>query len=454
MKRRGAPRSFYLVNFGCPKNLVDGEGLAGRLVAAGVRQETDPGAAEVIVVNTCGFIGEAEAESREALAQFAANKQGSQKVVAAGCLSERRGKGLLQDIEGLDGLIGTKRWHEIPRLLHELESDRRPAYLGPPARPAPALTRLVNGPSAYVKIADGCNMKCSFCTIPSFKGVQRSQPIDRVLSEMDQLARRGVREAVLVAQELGSYGTDLDDDLDLVTLLKAVERSPGPDWVRLMYLYPTGLTERLLDLIAASTKLCKYIDVPVQHSSPSVLRRMRRPPRSAEIAEKMAAVRASHPDFAFRTTLIVGFPGETEADFEHLLQFVRAAEFDHIGVFRYSVEDGTPAASLPGQVDGATKADRYEAIMAAQQEVALGRRTRKIGREIEVLVEEVLERPARGLYRATGRSRSEAPEVDGSVFITGPAKLGDIVRAKVTGAEPYDLYASGPAPRLDDIASN
>ena len=415
--------------------------MAERLVSAGVRQAGDPESADVVIVNTCGFIGEAERESLEALETFAGGKRPGQKLVAAGCLSERRGAELFAALPSIDALIGTKRWHEIGDLVRVLDRDERPTFLGPAVRPAPALRRLAAGTHAYVKIADGCNMTCSFCTIPSFKGKQSSKSVDGILDELATLARRGVREAVLIAQELGSYGVDLGGESDLLGLLRAIDRSEGPEWIRLMYLYPTALSRRLLDFMVGSPRICNYLDVPVQHSAPAVLRRMRRPPASAAIADPIHWVREDCPDFAFRTTIIVGFPGETGEEFSHLLDFVREAEFDHLGVFTYSREEGTPAAGLADQVDEGLKRERYDAIMTAQQEVALKRRRAKVGRELEVLVEETLERPARGIYRAIGRSRSEAPDVDGDVFLSGSVEEGEIVRATVVRAEPYDLFA-------------
>ena len=318
-----------------------------------------------------------------------------------------------------------------------------PALLGPsPTAPDPN-QRLVAGPSAYVKIADGCNKNCSFCTIPSFKGRQISKTPEAILSELDTLAGRGVREAVLVAQELGSYGVDLPSvDLDLIGLLHAIQEAPGPDWIRLMYLYPSMLTPRLLDTIAASPRICNYIDVPIQHSVPAVLRRMRRPTGSADIANRIHEAREHHPDFAFRTTLIVGFPGETDDDFTDLCGFVENAAFDHLGVFTYSPEDGTPAASLPDQIDPAVRDRRYAAIMEIQQGVALSRRLARVGAEIEVLVEETLPGPTLAGHQSIGRGRAEAPEVDGRVFLDLPLLPGQIVRAEVSGTEPYDLFAN------------
>ena len=250
-----------------------------------------------------------------------------------------------------------------------------------------------------------------------------------------------MREAVLVAQELGSYGVDLPSDLDLIGLLGAIQAAPGPDWVRLMYLYPSMLTPRLLDTIAASPRICNYIDVPIQHSVPAVLRRMRRPTGSAEIADRIHRARQHHPDFAFRTTLIVGFPGETDQDFAQLCQFVENAAFDHLGVFTYSPEDGTPAATLPDQVDPAVRSQRYAAIMEIQQGVALNRRLARVGDELEVLVEETLPGPTLAGHESIGRSRAEAPEVDGRIFLDLPLLPGQIVQARVSSAEPYDLFA-------------
>ena len=437
-----SPRTFHLVNYGCPKNLVDGEGIAANLLAAGL-QQAGPEDADLLIVNTCGFIGPAEEESTNALADFARDKHEGQRLIAAGCLSERRGAEIAHSIPGIDGVLGTRRCSEITTLVQSLSSTPHPALLGPSPAVPDSNERIVAGPSAYVKIADGCNKNCSFCTIPSFKGRQISKTPEAILSELDTLAGRGVREAVLIAQELGSYGVDLPSvDLDLIGLLHAIQEAPGPDWIRLMYLYPSMLTSRLLDAMAASPRICNYIDVPIQHSVPAVLRRMRRPTGSADIADRIQKARQHHPDFAFRTTLIVGFPGETDDDFTDLCEFVEYGAFDHLGVFTYSPEDGTPAASLPNQVDPAIRNRRYAAIMEIQQGVALSRRLARVGAEIEVLVEETLPGPTLAGHQSIGRGRAEAPEVDGRVFLDLPLLPGQIVRARVSGAEPYDLFAN------------
>lgn len=416
--------------------------MVAKLLEAGLGQ-AGPDDADLLIVNTCGFIGPAEEESTEALADFARQKRDGQRLIAAGCLSERRGVALSDSVPGVDGVLGTRRWSEIADLIDSFATTPRPVLLGtPPDIPDPA-QRLVAGPSAYVKIADGCNKNCSFCTIPSFKGRQVSKSADFVLAELETLAERGVREAVLVAQELGSYGIDLPDaDTDLDDLLRLIQNAPGPDWIRLMYLYPSMLTPKLLDTIAASSRVCNYIDVPVQHSVPAVLRRMRRPTGSAEIAERIRRARDQYPDFAFRTTIIVGFPGESDADFEDLCRFVETAAFDHLGVFTYSPEEGTPAAALPDQIEPAVQSQRYGDLMEIQQAIALSRRQARIGSEIDVLVEETLPGPTLAGYQSVGRSRSEAPEIDGRVFLDLPLIPGQIVRAQIADAEPYDLFAA------------
>ena len=437
-----AAGTFYLVNYGCPKNLVDGEGMAARLLDDGLAP-AGPDDADYLIVNTCGFIGPAEEESTDALAEMAGEKWDGQRLIAAGCLAERRGTALADAVPGIDGVLGTRRWAEIGDLIGSFTTTPRPARLGlAPALADPA-PRLIGGPSAYVKIADGCNKNCSFCTIPSFKGRQVSRPVEDLLDELEALAAGGVREAVLVAQELGSYGLDLPGaGAGLIDLLGSIQNAPGPDWVRLMYLYPSMLTAELLDAIAGLPRLCNYIDVPVQHSAPGVLRAMRRPAGAAEIAARIRRARERHPDFAFRTTIIVGFPGEMGDDFADLCRFVEEAAFDHLGAFTYSPEDGTPAAALPGQIDPALQDERYAQLMEIQQRIALRRRESRLGSEIDVLVEETFPGPTLDGYQAAGRSRAEAPEIDGRVLLDLPLVAGQIVRARLTAAQPYDLFAA------------
>lgn len=436
-----SPRTFHLINYGCPKNLVDGEGMASSLLEAGLTP-ADSEDADLLVVNTCGFIGPAEKESFSALEELAGTKKDNQQLVAAGCLSERRGLDLASNIPGIDGILGTRRWSEITSLVESLSSEIQPTFIGPLPTPSQANRRLVSGPSAYVKIADGCNKNCSFCTIPSFKGRQVSKNPQDILGELDSLSHRGVREAVLIAQELGSYGVDLPfHDLDLTGMLEMIQEAPGPEWIRLMYLYPSMLTPRLLDTIGTNQRICNYIDVPVQHSVPSILRRMRRPVGSAGIADRICQARKQYPDFAFRTTLIVGFPGESDQDFADLCEFIEHVSFDHLGVFTYSAEEGTPAADLPDQIDPAVSAQRYATVMEIQQSIALRRRLSRVGSELDVLIEETLPGPTLDGYCSIGRTRSEAPEVDGRVFVDLPLVPGQIVQATISAAEPYDLFA-------------
>lgn len=435
-------KTFFLINYGCPKNLVDGEGIAATLIDDGFAQTTDVDKADVVLVNTCGFIGEAEMESRAAIEHFTKHRNPGQKIVAAGCLTERRGDSLLEDYQDLDALLGTRRWNEVGELVSRLDTDHRPTYLGPAVSSREMTERAIAGTHSYVKIADGCNKNCSFCTIPSFKGRQKSLSLATILFQLKSLTQRGIKEAVLVAQELGSYGQDLrDDGLDLVGLLQEIEESPGPEWIRLMYVYPSALSRQLLQTIVHSDRICDYVDVPIQHCSPNVLKLMRRPTKSKPILRYMDDAREMSADFAFRTTIIVGFPGETQADFDELLKFVDDAEFDHLGVFRYNREDGTPAAQLPGQVSERVKQERYDQIMKVQQAVSLRRRKCSVGKEADVLIEESFSVPLRGQFFSVGRSAREAPEVDGQVLMREKLAVGAIVRSKIVAAEPYDLHA-------------
>jgi ribosomal protein S12 methylthiotransferase len=432
---------------GCPKNLVDGEHMAELLREQGYEQVDDPRRATALIVNTCGFIKAAEEESLGALKELAAGKRRGQQLIATGCLAQRWGDRLGAAVPGIDGTLGAMRWSELPRLLEAVRSGVRPTWIGAeqlPAQPA----RTAGGPSAYLKIADGCDHTCAFCAIPLIKGKHRSKPLERIVAEARQLLARGVKEIVLVSQDSSGYGKDLGLRDGLARMLdQLLEEVPEIPWLRVMYVYPGTVSDRLIETFARHPQVVKYVDMPLQHAHPEMLARMRRPRQ--DLRALVGRFRAAMPDVALRSTLIVGFPGETEAEFEELLAFLQDVEMDRVGVFQYSSEPGTRAALMPDQVPPKVKERRYRRAMKLLQRISLERNRAQVGRTLDVLVEgEVVE--AEGApYRAIGRSYRDAPEVDGLVFVrdaSGPegARIapGSIVPVRITDALAYDLVGT------------
>ncbi len=440
---------YYLLTLGCPKNLVDSEAMAMLLRRQGCDATADPRQADVLIVNTCGFLQASQEESIEALQELARQKRPRQILIAAGCLAQRAAAEIVARVPEVDGLLGTRRWMEITRLVEALRGDlyghggavpqrRRQAryqLLGDPEMPLenawerpPAV-----GGSAYLKISDGCNAPCSFCSIPSFKGKLRSRPFAAVVEEARTLAAAGAREIVLVAQDTTDYGRDRGEPDSLPRLMQAiVQQAEGLHWLRLMYAYPGHVSDALIEVMATHERIVHYLDMPLQHAHPNILRRMHRP--APEIAlDHIEKLRRAIPDIALRTTFIVGFPGETEAEFQTLLDFVQAVQFDKVGVFQFSPEPGTPAAMLPNQVPAEIKEERWARLMEVQQRISLRRNQAQIGRVLDVLVEG----HDRGI--SYGRSYRDAPEVDGLVLFPGHAPVGEIVQVRITGALEYDL---------------
>ena len=441
-------RKFYLVTLGCPKNVVDSEGIHRQMEAAGFRPVDSPRRADVLIVNTCGFIGDALDESLLALGELASAKRPGQVLVAAGCLSERDGAAMLRKVAGIDAVLGTRRWAEIADLVEQRAALRDPlvwtgdsgdAASGPWCESAP-MPRLAHQTTAYVKIADGCSAPCAFCTIPLIKGPYRSRSMDAILAEAEFLAASGTRELILIAQDTTSYGRDTGKG-SLVELLRTLSaRLPQVRWIRLMYAYPQFVSRELMDVMAAAPNVCHYLDIPLQHAHPDVLRRMRRPSDMDAVRRLLASLREAMPDIAIRTTFIVGFPGETDAEFQALLQFMSEARFDRVGVFKYSAEAGTPAADLPGQIADEVKQSRYEQAMALQQEISLARNEALVGREMDMLLD------GYGDGLSVGRTYRDAPEIDGLVLVAGELPVGEFVRVKITRAMEYDLEGEVLAP--------
>jgi ribosomal protein S12 methylthiotransferase len=438
------------MTLGCPKNDVDSEGMAMLLGQAGYRGTGVPEDADVLIVNTCGFLAAAEEESLDELRKLADAKHPGQFLIAAGCMAQRNGERIVREVPGVDGLLGTRRWMEIVPLVRQLRGGAgqrvfgRYALLGDPEQPhVAAVPRppVVAG-SAYLKISDGCNAPCAFCSIPSFKGKLASRPQAAIIAEAQALVSQGALEIILIAQDTTDYGRDLGTPNALPGLMQAILAAvPELGWLRLMYAYPGHVSPRLIEVMAGDPHICHYLDIPLQHGSPAMLRRMHRPSNVDKVLETIGQMRAAMPDMALRSTFITGMPGETEAEFGELLDFMQALQFDKVGVFTFSPEPGTPAGAMAGQVPEEVKAERYERLMAAQQRISMARNQLQVGRTLDVLVESEGQITGRRGVVALGRSYRDAPEVDGLVVIPGRLPDGQMARVRVTGALEYDLMA-------------
>lgn len=439
--------SFAVVTLGCAKNEVDSEAI-GQLLEESGHSRTDPTEADVVIVNTCGFIQEAKQESIDVLLALAKVKRPGQRLVAAGCLTERYGDEIAREIHEVDAMWGARNWASAPRVVRQVLAPswqaRQPGSSLELMEMAPAGAldlvmppRMATGPSAFVKISDGCNQRCAFCAIPSMKGRLRSKSPEAILREVAELRDAGVKEIVLIAQDSTNYGHDLGLGRDGLALLleRLTDEVPDIPWIRVMYVYPARLTERLLRLIAERPQICRYIDIPLQHTHPAVLRRMRRPHRPAE--ELVDWIRSRVPGIALRTTFIVGFPGESDEEFEYLRSSVERLEFDRVGAFLYSDEEGTPAYTLPRRVPLRVKKQRQQALMSTAQSVSRRRLSCLVGAEMNVLVEG--KSSLSGSPAFVGRSYRDAPEVDGVVFIRQPVSIGSFTRVRIVRALDYDL---------------
>jgi len=432
---------FYLTTLGCPKNAVDSEMMAELLRQAGHVLVDQPQRAQVLIVNTCGFIEPAREESYALLRDLAAGKRRRQWLVATGCLAERYGGEIRRRVPQVDALLGARSWAEIGALFERLEERRGQGgacdFQGQEGDLVSSVRRRGTlGATAYVKIADGCDAACAFCAIPLIKGPQRSKPIADILREERELAASGVREIVLIAQDTTAYGRERGEADALPGLLEALaQTAPELAWVRLLYAYPQHITPRLVETMARLPPVCHYLDLPLQHGHPDVLRRMRRPYDVQATYDLIAALRRAMPDISLRSTFIVGYPGETEEELAGLLDFLRAIAFDKVGVFAYSAEEGTRAALLPDHVPSEVIAERRKRVMLAQQETSWARNRAQLGRELPILIEGV------GDGLSVGRSYREAPEIDGMVLIAGEEKVGEFVHARIVGAQEYDLIA-------------
>jgi ribosomal protein S12 methylthiotransferase len=431
----------FLHSLGCPKNLVDSEMMLGLIARDGGEVVLDPEAADVLIVNTCGFIGDAKKESIDAILELARCKGGDSNklLIVTGCLVQRYGADLHEALPEVDAFLGTGDFVRLPEILANGGRSDASAYGGAAhVLPDLAIPRVRTGQffSAYLKVSEGCDHRCSFCIIPKIRGRHESRSMGSVLAEAEALAADGVIELNLIAQDLTAYGRDRGDGSSLSQLLRALARIDRLRWIRLLYTYPRYVTDDLLDTIAAEEKVCSYIDMPLQHISDRMLQRMRRERDGAAIRRLLQRVRDRIPGVAVRTAFIVGFPGETEADFAELLQFVAQARFERVGGFCYSKEEGTAAATFGEQVAESVKRQRRTALMRVQVEVSAAANQRLVGSQQAVLV---CGEDERG--RTYGRLATQAPEIDGVVYLRGQIPSGTITPARITGSGPYDLRA-------------
>lgn len=424
--------------------------MAQLLIRDGYRAVDDPSRAGVLIVNTCGFIGPAKEESLRVLRELAEGKKRNQILIAAGCLTQRYGAEVAEKVPGVDGVLGTRRWMDIVQVVRELRKGPHPEplyHLPDEAKTVGADERdamrvSVAGASAYLKIADGCRRPCAFCAIPLIKGTAVSRPLESILEEARRLRDMGVRELILIAQDTTDYGHDLGMKDGLAILLERLTASvPDLEWIRVMYAYPGYVTDRLIDVMASSRQVLPYLDMPLQHAHPKTLYRMRRPSNIDWVYKTLDKMRSRIPNLAIRTTFIVGYPGETEEEFQALYDFVKEIRFDRVGAFQFSFEPGTASEPLGDPVPAEVKAERYARLMELQQGISLQVNQSYVGKTLDVLIE------GRDKGIAIGRSYRDAPEIDGLVFVEGNAKIGEIVPVKITGAMAYDLTGT-PAPEL------
>lgn len=443
-------KSVFFTSLGCSKNLVDSQVMLGHLGLGGFKLTQEAAAAEVIIVNTCSFIEAAKAESIEVildLADYKNKEKGAcEALVVAGCMAQRYAADLEKQLPEVDLIIGTGEYNKIVRLLSAFEEGKLdsksfveiPKFIHTEYDP-----RVNTSPfyTAWLKISEGCNRNCTFCIIPTLRGTLRSRSVDSLVAEACNLTSTGVRELNLISQDLSSYGVDLSTDNSLKNLLAGLENVAGIDWLRLFYFYPDELTDEVIEQISASKKICHYLDMPVQHFSNSILKKMNRKITGDEIMGRVEKLRSIIPDMVIRTSIIVGFPGETEDDFKQLLAGVKKAEFNHLGIFRYSDEEGTPAFKLPGKIDQATIDARFDILFEVQKEIAREKNQKFLGQVIEVLIEGEHEETELLLQ---GRHAGQAPDIDGKVIIndieaTPNLKVGEMVKVLITEVLDYDL---------------
>ncbi len=440
------PPSVRIVTLGCAKNDVDSEEIAGVLASDGY-QTTVGARADVVVINTCGFLEASKQESIRAVREAVKQKKAGlvKKVIVAGCLTQRLGMEMAKLAPGADAYIGVGQMARFHELANQVRKSQETLFdLAPPHhRWADVGTRARSGKpwSAYLKVSEGCDHKCTFCTIPSFRGRHESKSIERVLAEAHHLAASGVKEINLIAQDVTQYGFDLYKEFTLPKLLRQLNQIEGIEWIRILYFYPNRLTDEVIDAMASCQKVAKYIDIPLQHANPQVLARMKRPWDGERYLGLFEKVRSVIPEVAIRTTFIVGFPGETDEEFESLVEFCKAAKLDRVGAFLFSREEGTPSADMPEQIPHRVKEARFARLMEAQKAISFQKNSDWVGRSMRVLFEERRE------GWSIGRSHRDAPDIDGLVFLPNLVEPGTMMDVKIGGHDDYDLTAE-PLPGI------
>ena len=432
----GKKPTIAISHLGCEKNRIDTEHMLGLLVQAGYEVDSNEELAEYVIVNTCSFIQAAREESVRTLVELA---EANKKIVIAGCMAQHFQEQLLEEIPEAVAVIGTGDYHKIVDAIARVEGGERvklvspePTYIADETLPR---YRTTSEGVAYLRVAEGCDYRCAFCIIPYLRGNQRSRTIESIVAEAEQLASQGVQEIVLISQITTNYGLDIYGEPRIAELLRALGKVDVP-WIRMHYTYPTGLTPKVIEAIQATPNVLPYLDLPLQHSHPEILRAMNRPWQGQVNDSIIERIKTALPQAVLRTTFIVGFPGESDEHFEHLNQFVMRHEFDHVGVFTFSPEEETPAYKLPNQIPQEIMDERRDALMALQQPISLKKNQAEVGKVVNVLIEQ--ENPETG--ELVGRSARFSPEVDGLVYVEGQARLGSIVPVRITEAEPYDLY--------------
>lgn len=432
--------TFFLLSLGCSKNLVDSSSISSLLTQGGYQGLDNPDQAEVLIVNTCGFIKPASDESIGELRNLAKKKKKGQLLIAAGCLTQRYREAIAEQVPGLDGIIGTRRWMDILDLIQDLRKNPNKARYHLPETPTigtddhGVIRAAVQGNSAYLKIADGCRRVCSYCAIPLIKGTQVSRPIANIINEAEQLVQNGIKEIILIAQDSTDYGSDLGIKNGLAQLLDELTTNiPQIPWIRILYAFPGVVTNEMINIMSSRNQILPYLDIPLQHANPRILKLMRRPSNMNSVRTTLQKLRSAIPEIAIRTTFIVGFPGETEEEFQDLLNFIEETKFDHVGAFKYFQEAGTTAEKLGDPISEAEKEDRLSRLMTLQQEISLKKNQAFIGKKLPILVEGYNE----GI--SIGRSYRDAPEIDGLVFVEGELPIGELCEVRITDALAHDL---------------
>ena len=442
MSKQKEKKQYFLLTLGCSKNSVDSESMATLLDDAGFQEVDETESAGILIVNSCGFIEPARQETIHHLQKLVQQKRKGQLIIAAGCMAQKFPDRILAEVPGIDGLIGTRRWMDIVPFIRRLRRHKKnePLYHLPKEAKTVGLDEkgvlrtAVQGASAYLKIADGCRRPCAFCTIPQIKGTLVSRPTDWIVREAERLEDAGIQELILIAQDSTDYGHDLGIKNGLSQLLNAIiQAAPNLPWIRLMYAYPGYVTDELIETMATHPQILPYLDIPLQHGHRETLKRMRRPANIDWVYSTIEKLRKAMPEIAIRTTFIVGYPGETDAEFEGLMQFVQDLRFDQVGVFTYSHEPTTPSGNLANPVPPELADARRDELMRLQQQISLEKNQALVGKKLDVLVE------GYGDGISVGRSYHSAPEVDGLVIVPGELPLGEIVPIMIDGAMAYDL---------------